>query len=87
VITSYDSCPWCSYWTCGQIWANGSTTGSADWMAALNSCNNQLQNCVASTSNVCIANGINRPDLRVVALGGACGAGSGATAMACATAD
>jgi hypothetical protein len=88
VITSYDSCPWCSYWTCGQIWANGSTSGSADWMAALNSCNNQLQNCVASTSNVCIANGINRPDLRVMALNaGGCGAGSGATAMACATAE
>jgi hypothetical protein len=59
-------------------------------MAALNSCNNQLQNCVASTSNVCIANGINRPDIVRVAVA-SCGAfggsGYGATAMACATAE
>jgi len=86
VITSYDSCPWCSYWTCGQIWANGSTTGSAAWMAALNSCNNQLQNCVAATANVCIQNGIQRPDINQVALGG-CGGGSGAMAMACTSAE
>ena len=68
VITGYSSWFGGSYWTCGQIWANGATSGSADWMAALNSCNNQLQNCVVATGNVCVANNIPRMDLQQVAV-------------------
>jgi hypothetical protein len=67
-ITGYSSWFGGSYWTCGQVWANGATTGSADWMNALNSCNAQAALCVASTMNVCQANNIPRADLQAVAL-------------------
>jgi hypothetical protein len=68
-VTSYASCPYvCSYWTCGQIWDNGATTGGADWMTALASCNVQLQSCVATTANICVGNGIARFDVQPMQL-------------------
>jgi hypothetical protein len=67
-ITGYSSWFGGAFWTCGEIWADGSTTGSASWMAALNSCNAQVATCVAATMNVCQQNNIPRADLQPLRL-------------------
>lgn len=67
-ITGYSSWFGGAYWTCGEVWANGATTGSAEWVNALSTCNAQLNACVVSTSQVCVANNIPRPDLQLMAV-------------------
>lgn len=64
-VTTYYSWSLGRYWTCGDIWANGATTGDAAWMNALRGCNIQVENCIAHTANVCQANHIVRPDLKL----------------------